>query len=185
MRPPLLPCSKNVGHALVEARTRCSTARVPAAETVSLPFFARSFVQAKGKIEDSFAAHESFFMVVLDVDIEDMNGSVQLAALIVKVLEHSVEAALFTCDEDIGDSRLSALKALVLGMFQARLARNPILEALRVALDVEIATQHIQQTVVGVQSSVLGRELVMNGAIGGTIKVVDVGFVKRRARKAH
>jgi hypothetical protein len=124
-------------------------------------------------------------MVILDVHIEDMNRSVQLAAFVVEVFKHSIKAPLFASDNHIGDTRLSSLEAFVLGMFQTRLARHPVLEPLWEAFDVQVAAQHVQQAVVSIERGVLRRKLIMYGTVRGTVEVIDIGLVCGRTRQAH
>jgi len=131
-------------------------------------------VQAERKVEDSFAANEGFFVVIPDVDVEDVDRTVELSALVVEVFQHSVEAALLARYNDVDDTRFSTLRAFVFGVVQTRLARHPVLEALRVAFDVQVATEHVKQAVVGVERSVLTGKLIVDGAVGSAIEVVDV-----------
>jgi hypothetical protein len=70
-------------------------------------------------------------------------------------------------------------------MFQARFARDPVLEAFWKALNVEIAPKHVQQAVVSIQGSVLLGKLVMDGAVGSAVEVIDIGLSDRWTGKAH
>lgn len=135
-----------------------------------------SLVEAQSKVENSFATNESLFVVVLDVDIEDVDGAVELATLVVQIFQHSIEAAFFAGDDNIHNTGLGTLRALVFGVFQPWLARHPVLEALGKSLDVEIATQHVQQTIVRVQCGILLCQLVMDGAVGSAVEVVHIGL---------
>lgn len=83
-------------------------------------------------------------MVILDVDVEDMDRTIQLAALVVQILEHGIEAAFLAGNHNIDYARLGTLEALVLTVIEARFARHPILKTLGKALDVKVAAQHVQ-----------------------------------------
>lgn len=124
-------------------------------------------------------------MVVLDVHVEDMDRTVQLATFIMQVFEDSIKAALFAGNDNVDNARLGALEAFVFAVVEARFARDPVLKAFGEALDVEIAAQHVQQAIVGVKGRVLFGKLIVNGAIGGAVEVVDVWLMRSWAGKAH
>ncbi len=178
--PSLLPGSKYVRNALIKARSSSSATRLPSTVAMLFSLFSCSFVQAERKIENSFASNEGFFMIVPNVNIEDVNRSVQLSALVVEVFKHSIKTALFAGYHHIDDARLRALRTFVFRVIQTWLARHPVLEALRVTFDVQIATKHIEQTVVGIEGGILTGKLIVNGAVGGAVEVVDVGLCDGR-----
>ena len=70
-------------------------------------------------------------MIILDLDIDDVHGTVTIPASQQKVFAHGVEAALFACDDDIHD-----------GLRLLPLFRRP--------LDASVSIQHLQKTVRGV-----------------------------------
>jgi hypothetical protein len=181
--PALLPGSQYVRNALVKTRSSSAATGLPSALAMLLSLLGCGFIQAERKVENRFAANERFFVVVPNVDVEDVDRAVQLAALIVEVFQHSVEAALLASDDNIDDTGLCALRALVFGVVQTWFARHPILEALRVAFDVQVATKHVEQTVVGIEGSVLTGQLIVDGAVGSAVEVVHIGLCDGRTGK--
>lgn len=84
--PPFLPCSKNLRNTLIKSRSGSSASRSPTAFAMGFTFFPCCLVQAQGKIENSFAADKRFFVIVTNINIENMDGPIQLPSLIVKIL---------------------------------------------------------------------------------------------------
>ena len=181
--PSLLPGSENVRNALVETGSSSATTGLPSAIAMLLSLLGCGFIQAERKVENRFAANEGFFVIIPDVDVEDMNRAVQLATLVVEVFKHSIEAALLTGYHYIDDTGLCALRALVFCVIQTWFTRHPVLEALRVAFDVQVATKHVKQTVVGIEGSILAGQLIVDGAVGGAVEVVDIGLCDGRTGK--
>jgi hypothetical protein len=117
-----------------------ASARVPATLAICLPFFSSSFVQGQSQIKDGLASNESLFVVIFDVHVEHVHRSIELAALVVKIFKHGIEATLLTCDDDVGNTGLRALETFVLGVLQTGLSRYPVLKSLWETFDVEVAS---------------------------------------------
>lgn len=152
---------------------------------MSFALLARSLVETKSQVEDGFTADKGFFMVILDVNVEDVHGTVELSTFVVQVFQHSIEAALLTGNDNIDNTSLGPLRAFVLDVFETGLAGHPVLEALGKAFDVKISPKHVQQPVVGVEGGVLLCELIVDGAISGAVEVIDIGLHGCWARQAH
>lgn len=152
---------------------------------MQLPLPRRTLVQPHGQIQNGAPAHQGLLVIIPDIDIEDMDGPVQPAALIEQVVEHGVEAALLAGDDGVDDAGLGARRALVGGVVEARLPWHPVLEALRVGLYAEVAGQHGQEAVGVVEGCVLVRELGVDCAVGRAVEGVDVWLRYRRAWEPH
>lgn len=124
-------------------------------------------------------------MVILDIDIENVDRSIESASLVVQVLQDGIKAAFFASNDDIDDARFGTFRTLVGGMFQPWLAWHPILEPLGVLLDCEIATEHVQQPIGRIQASILRRQLIVHVLVCSAVEVVNVRLVDRRAGQAH
>ena len=185
MRPSLLPGGQDIRNTLIKTLASWTTTFVPTAVTQHLSFLRGSLVQAQGQIEDGTAANKSFLVVILDFHVEDVDRAIELAALVVQIVEHSIEATLLAGNHDIDNAGFGTLGALVFGMVQSRLSGYPVLESLGVALDGEVAAEHIKQAVCRVQLGILCRQFRVDGAVGGAVEVVDVGLLYSRAGKPH
>lgn len=104
-------------------------------------------------------------MIVLNFYVNNVNGSIQLVAPAEQVLTHAVEAALFTCDDDVSDA-------------------STFLPSLWCALDVPIAIKHGKQSIRLVQSRVFFHEVLKHGIVRRA-KRVNIWLINRWSGQAH
>ena len=185
LRPPLLPCGQNLRDLLVKSAPRGPTTTVPARGSMCLPFPPRSLVQTQRQIQNRLPAHKRLLVIIPNIDVENMHRPVQFPTLVVQIFKHGIEAALLARNHHIGDAGLGPREALIALVLQPRFAGDPVLEALGEGFDVEVAAKHVEQTVVRVEGGVLCCQLVVDGAVGGAVEVVDVGLRYCWAGQAH
>lgn len=109
------------------------------------------------QIEDRFTRRYRFFVVILDLDIDDMYWSIQLGASAEQVLADGIEAPFFARDDDVG---------CILSF----------LPTLRCAFDVFVSIQHGHKTVGPVQTRIF-RIQIRDDVCVRRSKRVDVGEV--------
>lgn len=115
-------------------------------------------------------------MVILDIDIEDMNGVIERGALIHQIIDNSIPAALLACDNDIDNAALRSNRTLVTlrEVVDTRDTRHPVLESLGPPLQLAVAVEHVQDAVSAVQTLVFSRELLVHLVVGGCVEAVHV-----------
>ena len=50
-----------------------------------LSLFYRSFIQAEREVENSFTTNEGLLVIIPNINVEDMNRSIELSALVVEI----------------------------------------------------------------------------------------------------
>jgi hypothetical protein len=185
LRPPLLPCRQDLRDLLVEPAPRSATTSIPPRRSMRLPFPPRRLVQTQRQIQNGLPAHQRLLVVIPNIDVEHVHWPIHPPTLIVQVFEYGVEAALLARNDHIGDAGLGAREALIPLVLQPWFPGDPVLEALGEGFDVEVAAEHVEQAVVRVEGGVLRGQLVVDRAVGGAVKLVDVGLRYGRAGKAH
>ena len=150
-----------------------------------LPLLAGSIVQPQSEVSYSSAPNKRLLVVVADVDIEDVDWTIELAAFVVQVVEDGIEAALLARYDDVNDAGFGSCGALVLGVVEPRLAGHPVLESLGIGLDIEVPAEHVEQTILRVQMRVLLGQLLMDGLVRCTVEVVDVRRGNGRTGQPH
>lgn len=135
-----------------------------------------SLIQMIGQIKNRLSTSQGLLVVILDIDIEDMNGVIERVALIHQIVNNSIPTALFTGDDDIDDSTLRSDRTLVaLGeVVDARDARDPVLEPLGPPLQLAVAVEHVQDAVAAVQTLVFAAQLFVHLVVGGRVEAVHV-----------
>lgn len=179
----LLPIRQNLRNTLIKALTRRTRPILPAAGAMYLALRDSSLIQTIRKIQNRFSTQQRLFMVILDIDIEDMNRPVKGTTLVHEVVDNSIPAALFAGDDDIDDAGFGAQGALVaLGdVVDARGAGNPVLEALGAPFQLSVAVEHVQDAVCAVETLVFAVQLLVHLVVGGRVEAVDVWLGDRGA----
>jgi len=122
-----------------------------------------------GEQQRELADHEgpnrSLLVVVLNVDVYDVDGTVVLRGLVLHILYNLIINLLLACEDDI---------KLVLRL----------LEPLWPLLDASVAVEHVQKAVLSVQELVLGRQVLVDEVVRGA-ELVAVGLVRARTGEFH
>ncbi|KAI6761205.1 hypothetical protein HG531_001758 [Fusarium graminearum] len=135
--------------------------------TNSITLFPSRCIQGIGKIQDTLTTNGSLLVIILDLNIDDMDRSVKGRASVHEVIHNGVPASFFAGNDNIDQATLSTLAATVLSVLQARHTNLPILPALWAPFDPAITIQHIQDTIILIQSSVLGLKFLEHAVASG------------------
>jgi hypothetical protein len=200
-RPLLLPLSEDLRNASIDA----SAVEAFAVSSSLIAFLLRGRSQHVRQIPDSLSAHDSFLVVILDIDVDDMHQPVERRVAVGKIcsyqhqeealrngerhtVQHSIPTALLTRDNDVDDALLDTVSDASTDSsirLQAGDANFPVLPALGTGLDVAVAVEHVQQTVGGVEALIFRFQLLEHLIVGGAVKAVDVGFVDAGTGQPH
>lgn len=142
IRPTFLPGANDLRDAVVEARSTRGATHVEAAR-ICRSLFDGGSVERIGKVQDPATAHESLFVIILDVHVDDMDGSIQGRAASVQVIDDGVPASLLARNDNVYIAALGTVAATIIFVLQARHAHLPVLPALRAPFDVAIPPEHV------------------------------------------
>ena len=151
-------------------------------------------------------------MVILNINIEHMNGSIERGAAGKQIIDHGIPTPLLARDDHVDDTRFRAgvaFVALVLGRLRvergflapaedagveggegigafahAGYAYAPVLPALWAPFDGFVAFEHGEDAVGAVEAGVFFEELGVHVLVGGGVEGVDVRLGDAGAREA-
>lgn len=116
------------------------------------PFLLGGLVEGICQFQNGSTADQGLFVVVSDVDIEDVDRSVQWSPPVEQVVHDGIPASFFASEYDINNASfgpdstfISSVKCIEPGS-----AGNPVVKPLRAPFDVAVAIEHIQDTVVSI-----------------------------------
>jgi len=185
--PPLLPFSQDIRNSFIKCLSGSAQSNFPSTGTFVVPFLLGYFVQRISQVQNGSSTHQRLLVIVTDVDVEDVNRSVERGTTVMQVVDDSIPAPLLTRDNHIHHPAFSAYRAFVpfLLMVQSRVPRNPILESLGSPLYIPVPGQHVQDAIVAVESRILRQELVVHLCVRCRVEGINVGLRNGRARKAY
>lgn len=61
-------------------------------------------IESVRQIQNGIAAQQRLFVIILNINVEDMHGPIERVALVHEVVDDGIPAALFTGDDHIDDA---------------------------------------------------------------------------------
>lgn len=171
-----LPFGQDLRDLLIKALAGRARPILPALRAMDAMFRNGGIIQPIRKIKNGLSTRQRFFMVIFDINIEDVHGVIERRALVHQVIDNSIPAAFLAGNDDIDDAALRAEGTFVaLGeVVDARDAGYPVLEALGPPLQLAIAVEHVQDAVAAVQTLILAVELLVHLVVGSGVEAVHV-----------
>jgi len=141
-----------------------------------LPFLTGSIVQAIRQLQNGAPTDKRFLVVVANINVKNVHRPVERCATLKKILDHSIPTPLLTREYHIHNASLCPICALVatIQWLEPTRTNNPVVEPLGTPFDATVAIQHVENTIVAVQSLVLCLQLLVDLVIGGVVEGVDL-----------
>lgn len=140
-------------------------------------------VQRVGQVDNGPAGNESLLVAILDVDVDDVDRTIEGAITLCQIIDDGVPATLLTGDDEVGDTTFGTRGTLVASMVEAWEAGLPVLEPLRTLLDFTVPSEHVENTVALVQAFIFALELLEHLVVGRRVEGVDVRLGGTGSRK--
>lgn len=177
--PSLLPLPDDLGHSLIETTSTGSVSTVKASG-ITLSLLHGGLIQRVSQVQDAPTSHQRLFVIIFDVNIDDVHRSVQGRTSTHKIINNGIPASFLTSDYHVYYPSFYPFTTSIFVVFYSRYSNMPVLPPLRAPLDIPVSLKHVQEPIGTVETRVLGFQFFVHAIVGCLVELVDVGLVYGR-----
>lgn len=110
-------------------------------------FFFCDLVQGVGKVDYGFVFNGGFFVVVFDINVDNMNSFVEWRVLVKKIIDYSILVVFFVGNDYIGDVFFYVFEVFVCFFFDLGYVYLLVLLFFWVLFDVVVLVEYVKKFV--------------------------------------